>query len=278
MADSTPGGLSVGGIFNFLVATDTAAGQAKLNKSLYKKQRAENQKSAKESDIARWSQSLTNSKLFDRSGKSYATVTENLGRAQDTQTLSKFQRELILSERLGAATAAYASMGVGGSSVESYNRTTETAAAIESEQQDRNFKSSNYLAEQQRGSIMTDAVDGMSRDIIGANLDMTNYGPTKGPSLLGNVATLAIAAAASAAGAPDVGNAILNARTSGLQRGYGDSTGAAKSFGNALDNMKEGVRQVRNIFQFTPSGPTPQELRIADSVSRPASGGSYIMR
>jgi len=243
-------GLKAGGIFNFLLATDTAAGQAKLNRDLKRKQRAENEASASAAGLARWSQSLSNQKLMDQAGKDYGTISENLARQQDSETLTTVQRTLMQSEKLGAATAALSAAGLGGSSAETYKRTMETSYALQSEAQDRSFKSSNYLMIQQRGDIISDAVDRQGRDVISANFDFTNYGATKAPSLVGNLAALGIAAAASAAGAPDVGNAILSARTAGLRNRSGDGQGAQKAFGNALDELKSGVGQLRDTFRF----------------------------
>lgn len=258
------GGLSSGGIFNFLMATDMAAGAAKVAKARKKAQNQKNLQSASEANLARWSQSLSNQKLMERAGVNYGRISENIARAQDAKTLSNVGRQLAQAEALGAATAAFAAAGVGGSSTESYNRTIQTSQAIQNEAQDRNYRSSIYLANEQRGTIISDAVDSQSRDVISANFDYTNYGPTKGPSLLGNVATLAVAAAASAAGAPEIGNMILNARTAGLKQGYGDGNGASKSFSAALDDLKEGVHQVKDTFRFSNNADTgiPQ-LQIA---------------
>jgi len=270
-------GLSAGGIFNFLVATDSAAGQAKLNRDLYKARKAKNDASAKESTLANWSQSLSNSKLMEKAGKSFNTISENITRQMDAQTMTGIQRDLALSERLGAATAAFSASGMGGSSTEVYNQTVRTSEALQAELMDRNFRSSNYLTSQERGSIIPNAVDAMSRDVIRANLDLTNYGSSKAPSLIGNLAALGVAAAASAAGAPDVGNAILKARTAGIQNQMGQGAQAAKTFGSALDDLKSGVNQVRDKFRFN-GGPTLRPVDTSSWTAADSGMSSFLIR
>lgn len=243
-----------GGIFNFLMATDTAAEQAKVNKAKVQARNAKNERSAAESGLARFNQSLANKKILDKAGKAYATLSENLNRRIDAYTLNSAMGSMRVSEELGATTAAAAAAGVGGSSVEQYNRTIETAYGLQKEAQDRQVRSDIYLSSEQMGSTITDAVDAMGRNVYNAERDFTYYGPTKGPSLLGNLATLAVAAGATAAGAPQVGEAILRAKTASMQNRSGDGAGATKSFGQALDSFKLGVGEIRDMFRTTPQG------------------------
>jgi len=259
------GGLSRGGIFNFLLASDMAASQAKTNRALYKKRYAENVSSAKQANLARWSQSLQNSKIMERAGENFNVISENLTRAADTHAMGGVQASLALSEEIGAATAAASAAGLGGSSVEAYNNTVRAQHAMQKELSDRSYNSQSYLMGKQRSSQISDGVDGMSRDVIMANFDFTNYGPAKGPSFLGNLATLAVAVGASAAGAPDIGNAILSARTSGMQASYGDGAGAQKSFGKAVEQFGQGVGQVQDKFRFSSGPAKAQSLGIQDN-------------
>jgi len=275
MAEGGKGGLSPGGIFNFLVATDTAAGNAKLARSRKKMQLQQNKQSAAEAGLARWSQSLGNQKLMNRAGENLATLTENIGRVQDAQTLNKVQRDLATAEQLGAATAAFAAAGMGGSSVEAFKRTLVTTRAIESELQSRSNKSGNYLAQQQRSQVIPDAVDSLNRDIITARIDFTDYGPSKGPSLLGNLAALGMAAGAAAAGAPDIGNAILKSRTAGLQNRQGQGQQAAATFNSALSDFGDGVKQLKDTFRFSGSSP---KLRPVDTSNWGADLTSFMIR
>lgn len=241
-----------GGLFSFLVATDRASGQAKANKAKTEARDARNAFEGEKSNLARFQQSLGNKKLLDEAGRTYNTVSENIGRRMDQQVYEGVMGKIALSEELGAASAAAAAAGMGGSSVEQYNQTIQTSYAFQKELQDRANDSENYYSFQTRGQVMSSGIDALNRDVIIANQDRTYYGPTKGPSLLGNLATLAVSAAASVAGAPQLGEAILKARTSKMQADYGDASGASKSFGGALDSFKLGVGEVRSIFRSRP--------------------------
>lgn len=243
------GGLG-GGIFSFLMATDTAAASAKVNRAKVAARDARNERSAAESELQRFNQSLGNKKILEAAGRRYEALSENLNRRLDAAAYGGAMASLALSEELGAATAAAAAAGVGGSSVENYNRTVETAYGLQSELRSRAVKSETYIAREQMGSTITDAVDSFDRNVYNADRDFTYYGPTKGPSLLGNLATLAVAAGATAAGAPQIGEAVLRAKTANMQANYGDAAGASKSFGQALNAFKGGVGEVRDQFRF----------------------------
>lgn len=256
-----------GSLFNFLIATDSAASQAKTNKALVKKRDAKNERSASESELQRFNQSLTNKKIMDRAGKNYGVLSENLNRRLDAFTLNDTMGRLAVSEELGAVAAAAAAAGVGGSSVERYNQTVRTAEGLQRERAARGLATDKYNTMEAMGSVITDAVDSFDRNIYRANIDYTYYGPTKGPSVLGNLVTLGAAAAATALGAPQVGEAILDMKTANMQGSYGDAAGAAKSLDRGLGNLKAGIGQVRDSFRFKPSSGGGSDISFSNQGS-----------
>lgn len=247
----------VGGVFNFLLATDQAANAAKLNKAKDEARLAKNERAGAESELQRFNQSLTNKKIMEQAGRNLGALSENLFRRMDAAAYGGIMAELQLSENLGATAAAAASAGIGGSSVESYNATMRTAYGLQKELRDRSTASDVYLSSEQIGRVIPDAVDSFDRNVYRANLDFTYYGPTKGPSVLGSLAKLAVAGAATAAGAPGIGTAILNASTSGMQASYGDAQGAQASMVAALGGFKDGVGQMRDKIRISNGGSTP---------------------
>ena len=277
MATSQSQGLNTGGLMNFLIASDLAAGQAKVARAKKAAQRAENKARQSEATLLRWNQSLSNQRIMENAGENYNTLTENLGRTMDAHVASNVQARLAASEELGAATAAFAFAGVGGSSVDNYNQTMKTSFALSKEQSDRSYNSQTYLLNKDRGSQISDAVASMDRSVIVADQDFSYVGSTSGGSFLGNLATLAVAAGASAAGAPDVGNAILSARTSSLQAGYGDTAGANKSFSNTLSSIQGAVNTARDQFRFRNQSSTSSSVGIGSPLTVGRSNvGSYF--
>lgn len=267
---------SGGGIFNFLVATDTAAAQAKVNKARTDARNAKNERAGAESELQRFQQALGNKKRMESAGRNLTVLRENLNRNLDAATYQGIMGGLALSEELGAVTAAAASAGVGGSGVEAYNNTLRTQFALKKGLSDRNVQSGVFAAREQMGRVLPDAIDSFDRNLYNADIDYTYYGPTKGPSVLGNLAVLAVATAASVAGAPQIGDAILKARTAGMQSEYGDSAGAKSSLGGALDSLKGGVGEVRDMFRFNNSFDAGALSRDVDSAFT-SMNGSYTV-
>lgn len=238
-----------GGIFNYALASDTAAMQAKVNKARVAARDAKNERSVAENDLARFNQTLNNKKIMDRAGKNYATLSGNLARRLDAAAYGDTMTRLALSEEMGAVAASAAAAGVGGSSVENYNRTIQTSYALQKELSDRQLGVETFALNEARGDVMTEAVDSLDRTIYSPNLDRTYYGPTKGPSIGSHLVTLGLAAAATAAGAPQIGEAIIRQRTANMQADYGDAAGAAKSFDGALNAFKGGVGEIRDSMR-----------------------------
>lgn len=246
-------GLSGNSVFKFAMAGDQAKDQARVNAARTRQRDARNERNAANSTLARFTQSLSNQKLMNQAGKNQNIIAENLGRSLDAMAYGDTMTNLALSEQIGSLTAAAAAAGMGGTSVDNYNRTMKTAHALRGELTDRSNRSQVRSLSEARGDVLTSAVDSMGRDSFIADMDFSYLGPTKGPSVLGNLATLAVAVGVSAAGAPQLGDAILKARTAGMQNAYGDPKGAAQSFDGALESFKGGVGEARDKFRFNSS-------------------------
>lgn len=235
--------------FDLLMADQQARNQAKVNRAKYKLRDAKNQRSATESAVQKWGQSLSNKKKLDAAGTNYGVLQENFARRVDARALSSAMGRLAHSEDIGRITAAAASAGIGGSSVEAYNRTVRTGYALQAELSDRAGRSEDYLAASEAGRVMSDAVDSMDNNLYMANLDYSYLGETKGPSAFETLATIGVSAAATALGAPDIGKAITSAKTASIQSNFGIGDGGVAAMGNALEAFKSGVGQVRTALR-----------------------------
>ena len=266
--------------FEMLIADQQARGQVKVNRARYKLRDAQNERSASESVVKKWGQSLSNKKLLDAGGERFTTMAENLGRKLDADTLSSAMGTLRHSEELGRVAAAAASAGVGGSSVEGYNTTMETVYALQRDAQDRGANSENYIATKEMGRAVSDSIDMMDNNLYMADRDLGYYGDTKGPSALGTLATIGVAAAAAAAGAPDVGKTIIDAKTASLQANYGLGDGGAAAMRSAGENFKGGVGQIRDAFRSNKKSssyaPTGDGSNMSGGISRFSGGSSSI--
>lgn len=233
--------------FEMLIADQQARGAVVVNRAKYKVQAAKNERSGAESAVAKWGQSLSNQKKLKAGGENFNILAENFSRTVDARTLDSAMGMLRHGEDLGRLTAAAASAGIGGSSIESYNRTVETGFALQREAEERSARSGDYVAAKQAGRALGDAVDSMDNNLYMADQDYSYLGETKGPSILGTLATVAVAAAATAAGAPQAGQAIIDAKTSSLQANYGLGDGGVAAMQSAVKNFKGGVGEVRDM-------------------------------
>lgn len=100
-------------------------------------QKGRNERAAAESDLARWTQSLSNQRRMKAAGETSKKITENIGRNLDAATTGSFMGRLAASEELGANLVQAAAAGVGGSTIEVYNSTMKLNRLMQEENSDR---------------------------------------------------------------------------------------------------------------------------------------------
>lgn len=234
--------------FEMLIADQQAREQAKVNRAKYKVRDANNAVAASESAVQKWGQSLRNRNLMKAAGENFGTLAENFSRRVDARTMSSAMGKLMHSEELGRVSASAAAAGVGGSSVDMFNRTIETGYQLQAQLADRAAKSEDYLAQQELSRVIPDAINEMDNNLYMANMDYSWYGDPKSPSAFGTIAAAVASTAFKVAGMPQVGQAIEDLRTSELQSGYGIGDGGAAKAGSALKAFKGGVGEVRSAI------------------------------
>lgn len=218
--------------------------QVKANRLV---QAANNERAAAESQLQRFSAMLGNRRRMDAAGKQIASINSNIAKNIDAKAAGDLQGEIALAEELGSYATMASAAGVGGSTVEAYNSTVRLRAAMADEQGDRAFAQDLYAANQDKGSILVDAVAGLDNNQYRANLDYRQWVDPKKPSMLKNIATLGLAAAATYFGGPQAGMAVIGASDSITQAQNGDFAGASASFNGALSNGFNAMQDTQDI-------------------------------
>lgn len=203
-------------------------------------QRSGNAKRAAISSLEAFNQSLSNSKLLDAAGDQVNSIEENLGRNLDAAAYGKLGQRVAAAEQAGQYAASAAAAGVGGSSVDTYNRTMQLSEDMAEEQGDRQVRSMTYDAGQQAGGAISGAVDGMGRDIFAPNLDFTQYVNDHKMGALTKIVGTAATAAATYFGGPSAGMAVQNLMTADQQASNADFAGASRSLTSAVQNGSTG--------------------------------------
>jgi hypothetical protein len=223
---------------SFLLSTDVAAAAAVMGRAKKQLQDATNERAGKEAAHQTVMQSLGNQRRVDAAGKRYAVLQENLSRSVDSMTAQTAMGMLRTSEQLGAVVAQAAAAGMGGSSVEAYNQTIRTMAAQRVAMSARDKASSVRNQQDNSAELMADAYGGMDRTFVAANIDRSYVGSTA-YDFWGDLATTAVAVGISAAGAPQVGMAIMDAKASGNYADAGQAQAANQSLSSSLGHLNK---------------------------------------
>jgi hypothetical protein len=208
-------------------------------------QKSGNERRAAESELGRFSASLSNRRVMDAAGKNINAITENIGRNLNAGAFGTFMGRVQAAEELGANTAALAAQGVGGSSMEVYNATVRMSNAMQEEQRARAINSDNIAASAQRGDVLVDATGSLDNNVIRADLDFNQYVDHKKMGLLTRVMAVGAAATATYFGGPQAGSAVLGAFEGHQKARNGDIAGASQSMMGAIQNGIGGFKTYR---------------------------------
>lgn len=205
-------------------------------------QKGRNERAAAGSDLARWTQSLSNQRRMKAAGETSKKITENIGRNLDAATTGSFMGRLAASEELGANLVQAAAAGVGGSTIEVYNSTMKLNRLMQEENSDRAVNTDLLEASAARGRTIVDAVEGSDFSANMANLDYSQFVDHKKMSGMSKVLGVAGAAAATYFGGPKAGAAVFDAVSANHRAVNGDFDGASQRLVSAFQNGVEGGR------------------------------------
>lgn len=215
-------------------------------------QKAENEASAKNSDLRRKMQAIQNEAVLRAAGKQFNAITANMVDASDTASRSTFLNRLGDMQAMGAAVAEAAAAGIGGSTVDGHNRTTRLQRAIREEQADRLLQQGQIRTLDQRNAVMENAVNSMDRTLHMADIDLTEYkDPVRAKGM--NFGQLALTAVATYFGGPMAGQATASAFDSALSADAMMKNGqwgqAGQQYSQALSQGFQGFQGATSYMQ-----------------------------
>lgn len=187
-----------------------------------------------QSELQRFSASLSNQRVMDAAGRNIDNITENIGRNLDAATSGTLMSRIAAAEELGAVAAGASAAGAGGSSVEQYNNTLRLNEAMQEEAANRGVDSDSIHASQARGYALTDAIASIDNSRYFADQDYTINVDHHNQSTFGKFLTLGVAAAATYFGGAQAGQAVIGLNESRQAAANGDFGTAASELSGAI--------------------------------------------
>jgi hypothetical protein len=227
-------------------------------------QAAHNQREGAESALANFSAALNNRRRMDAAGAQIETIQRAIAKNTDAKVAGDLNGQIAVAEELGANTTMAAAAGVGGSSIEAYNRTVQLRANMGKEEQDRAFSSDVWNAQQDIQNTEINAVSGLDNNVYRANLDYTHYVNPKKQGWFASLLEVGATAAATYFGGPQAGQAVMSMFDARQAARNGDYATASASFNGALKSAYSGFQDFRTTggngyFNTAPTSmPTPQ--------------------
>lgn len=232
-------------------------------------QKSANEKEAASASLARFSQSLSNKRKLEAAGAEFTASEQNIRQALDQSLVGTFQQRLQAAADLGSASVQAAAAGVGGGSVEAYNRTLSLSNAIQDEANTTAASRDALNATANKSNIIKNAVASLGSDSYQGNFDYTVYlDHVKQKNVLG---TFALAAAATYFGGPKAGMAVTDLAAAGNRLENRDYQGGSQLLSSAFSNGLSAFQTLNSTSGPTPQqGPalssTPQASRVATQV------------
>lgn len=232
-------------------------------------QKSANEKEAASASLSRFSQSLSNKRKLDAAGAEFTASEQNIRQALDQSMVGNFQQRLQAAADLGSASVQAAAAGVGGGSVEAYNRTLSLSNAIQEEANTTAASRDALSATANKSNIIKNAVASLGSDSYQGNFDYTVYlDHVKQKNVLG---AFALAATATYFGGPRAGMAVTDAVAASNRFSNNDTSGGGQllssAFSNGLSAFKTANSTAGPTAQQGPAlSSTPQASRVSTQV------------
>lgn len=210
-----------------------------------------NKLAASNAQFATWMQSYSNQRALKYAGEDITAVNENLSRELDNATYGRAMSRLAASEEIGANLASAAAAGVGGNTVDMFQRTLGLTQAMQEETQDRAIATGQYAMATAKNDILNGAVTGMGNQTFAANLDYTTFIDHKKMSTTQMLVTTALAGVATYFGGPQAGAAVFDVSAARHRATNGDIDGSAALMASGFE------RGLGAFAQYERSGRTP---------------------
>lgn len=221
-----------------------------------------NIKEAASMSLARFSQNLANKRKLDAAGAEFNAAGQNIQQALDQAVTGTFSQRLQAAGELGAASVQAAAAGVGGGSVEAYNRTLALNYAIQEESNSAGTARSLSNAQDQQGNIIKNAVQSLGTDMYQGNFDYSvHLDHVKQKNVIGAAILVGVA---SYFGGPQAGMAASDAVAASNRAANGDTEGANRYMNSAFSN---GMAAASN-YNSTSGGNSGPQLNSSPQYSQ----------
>lgn len=215
--------------------------QYQANKKL---RAANNTREAAFTALQEFSRTLGNQMMMEGAGKEYNAAVADLGAALDARTLGKANIAMRAAEMQGALAAQAGALGVGGSSVELLEKTTELQKEMEQSQFDEETKRYSFRQSGANANILDKAINSIDSSQYFANLDHTiDVSPKPLKNRWGAVIGVAVA---TYFGGPEAGKAAADTTLGSWNASNGQYTQASQYFSSAAQGAMQGFQNWQN--------------------------------
>lgn len=229
-------------------------------------QKSANEKEGASMSLARFSQSLANKRKLEAAGAEFNASEQNIRQALDQSVVGNFQQRLQAAADLGSASVQAAAAGVGGGSVEAYNRTLALTNAMQEEANSSATSRDTINATTNKSNIIKNAVASLGTDMYQGSFDYTVYlDHVKQKNVLGAAVAVGVA---TYFGGPQAGMAVSDTVAAGNRLANNDTAGGQAYLSSAFKNgvsAFQGANSTSGPQQGPALSSTPQASSIATS-------------
>lgn len=210
-------------------------------------QKSGNELRGAQTALQQFSSSLANNRAMKAAGSAYNAGNENIAANLDAAATGSFMSRIRAAEELGSSVAFAGAAGVGGSSVETYNRTLRLTEAMREEAQGRATAADLNHASRGQGAIIENVTAGLDNSVYRANLDYTQYVDHHKQPFAEKLLSVGLTAAATVFGGPQAGSAVMGMFEARQAARNGDYGSANQSFMGALQNGFQAYKTYENL-------------------------------
>jgi hypothetical protein len=158
-----------------------------------KVRQASNAAKAAQGSLDRWMQSVNNNRILEQGGNNMEASVVNYRRQVDANMYTRFSDQVSRAEQQGAAYAAQAASGVGGSVVDMVNGATAIRNSLIQQRTDDVLRMSGHDAAKAASGVMRHAIGSMNTSLLvdtfdtNINVSQRAVPPSYGPYVMGGI-------------------------------------------------------------------------------------------
>lgn len=239
------GGGGMGGIFQALFGgkSEHTIKQAEVEAARIR-QEGNNKYEAQMTGLRRKVQDRNRQLIAKQAEGQVSVIDARMHQALDELTKAKAQDRIAASAAIGASVAGAAAAGVGGSTVDTYNRTIALSQAVSEQEMDRTMQKNAYWAGQNKAEVMMNAINSQDSTVYSAKIDNTVHLDHQRQK--GGFGVLLAAAVGTAIGGPAVGMMAAQSAAQVSRAGYFQANAQP---GMAMDQLGQAIDTGVGAFQ-----------------------------